>query len=163
MTQESIWGWFMKKKSEAKNLVLLSLKTSLGFHRNRQFKNIFGWFLKTTELRKRDKKVVELAKDCRVVALRKSNFEGLQSQFRNFFSPQFCNHFGCPQYRGIAEVRTKIVDAHLCLNQYSFKKIMKTKHFNWKAVQTGPTKLKPEPAPEPKPKLLKSRSWSRTK
>jgi hypothetical protein len=30
-----------------------------------------------------------------------------------FFSPQFRNQFGSPQYCGIAEVRTKIADAHL--------------------------------------------------
>jgi hypothetical protein len=30
-----------------------------------------------------------------------------------FFSPQFRNRFGCPQNCGIAEVRTKIADAHL--------------------------------------------------
>ncbi len=36
-------------------------------------------------LRKREKKVAELAGDCRVAELRKSNFEGPQSQFRNFF------------------------------------------------------------------------------
>ncbi len=35
--------------------------------------------------------------------------------FATFFSPQFRNQFGCPQYCGIAEVRTKIADAHLCL------------------------------------------------
>ncbi len=49
----------------------------------------------------------------RVAELQKSNFEGPQLQFRNFFSPQFRNQFGCPQYCGIAEVRTKIADAHL--------------------------------------------------
>jgi hypothetical protein len=32
-----------------------------------------------------------------------------------FFSLQFRNRFGCLQYCGIAEVRTKIVDAHLRL------------------------------------------------
>jgi hypothetical protein len=45
--------------------------------------------------------------------LRKSDFEGPQLQFRNFFSPQFRNRIGSPQYCGIAEVRTKIADAHL--------------------------------------------------
>ncbi len=30
-----------------------------------------------------------------------------------FFSPQFRNGFGSPQYCGIAELRTKIADAHL--------------------------------------------------
>jgi hypothetical protein len=30
-----------------------------------------------------------------------------------FFSPQFRNRIGSPQYCGIAEVRTKIADAHL--------------------------------------------------
>jgi hypothetical protein len=48
------------------------------------------------------------------VELRKPNFEGPQSQFRNFFSPQFRNRFGFPQYCGIAEVRTKIADTYLC-------------------------------------------------
>jgi hypothetical protein len=40
-----------------------------------------------------------------------------------FFSPQFRNRFGSPQYCGIAEVRTKIADAHLCysvLREMSF-------------------------------------------
>jgi hypothetical protein len=50
----------------------------------------------------------------RVAELRKSNFEGPQWQFRDFFySPQFRNRFANPQYCGIAEVRTKIADAHL--------------------------------------------------
>jgi hypothetical protein len=48
-----------------------------------------------------------------VAELRKSDFEGPQSQFHNFFSLQFHNQFGCPQYCGIADMPSKIADAHL--------------------------------------------------
>jgi hypothetical protein len=52
----------------------------------------------------------------RVVELRKSNFEDLQSQFHNHSSATFlvCNSKINLVVRNIAEVRTKIVDAHLC-------------------------------------------------
>jgi hypothetical protein len=50
----------------------------------------------------------------RVAELRKKNFEGPQSQFRNFFCLQFRNRFGCLQYCGTAEVWAKIADANLC-------------------------------------------------
>jgi hypothetical protein len=65
---------------------------------------------------KRDKKVAELTRDCR--ELRNCGSQILKFRNRSsatFFSPQFRNRFGCPQYCGIAEVRTKIADAHLCL------------------------------------------------
>jgi hypothetical protein len=63
---------------------------------------------------KRDKKVAEVARDYRELR----NYGSQILKFRNrssatFFSPQFRNRFGCPQYCGIAEVRTKIADAHL--------------------------------------------------
>jgi hypothetical protein len=76
---------------------------------------------KQPELRKRDKKVAETAGDCR--ELRNCGSHILKVCNRNsatFFSPQFRNRFGCPQYCGIAEVRTTIAevwttiaDAHL--------------------------------------------------
>ena len=40
----------------------------------------------------------------KVAELQKSNFEGPQSQFRNFFSSQLRNRFGCPQYCGVADL-----------------------------------------------------------
>ncbi len=64
---------------------------------------------------KRDKKAAELAGVCR--ELRNCGSQILKFRNRSsatFFSPQFRNRFGCPQYCGIAEVRTKIADAHLC-------------------------------------------------
>jgi hypothetical protein len=53
---------------------------------------------------KRDKKVAELAGDCRELR----NCESQILKFRNrssatFFSPQFRNCFGCPQYCEIAD------------------------------------------------------------
>jgi hypothetical protein len=76
-----------------------------------------GCFIKHPELRKRDcTESRETGRRLhRVAELRKSKFEGPQSQFRNFFSPQVRNRFGSPQYCGIAEVQTKIADAHLWL------------------------------------------------
>ncbi len=71
--------------------------------------------LKHPELRKRDCKVEELARDCR--ELRNCGSQILKVRNRSsatFFSPQFRNRFGSPQYCGIADVRTKIADAHLC-------------------------------------------------
>ncbi len=47
--------------------------------------------------------------------MQKSNFEGSQSQFCIFFSLQFRNRSGSQQYCGIAEVWTKIADAHLLI------------------------------------------------
>jgi hypothetical protein len=58
---------------------------------------------------------VNLAGDSR--ELRNCGSQILKVRNRNsatFSSPQFRNQFGCPQYCGIAEVRTKIADAHLC-------------------------------------------------
>jgi hypothetical protein len=62
----------------------------------------------------RVKKEAELAGDCR--ELRNCGSQILKVRNRSsatFFSPQFRNRFGCPQYCGIAEVRTKIADAYL--------------------------------------------------
>ncbi len=76
---------------------------------------VIGWFLKHPEPRKRDDKVRELAGDCR--ELRNCGSQILKvrnGSSATFFSPQFRNRFGSPQYCGIAEVRTKIADAHLC-------------------------------------------------
>jgi hypothetical protein len=59
-------------------------------------------------------KVGELAGDCR--ELRNCGSQILKVRNRRsatFFSPQFRNRIGSPQYCGIAEVRTKIADAHL--------------------------------------------------
>jgi hypothetical protein len=66
------------------------------------------------ELRKREQKVVKLAGDG--TDLRNCGSQILKDRNRSsatFFSPQFRNRFGCPQYCGIAVVRTKIADAHL--------------------------------------------------
>ncbi len=63
---------------------------------------------------KRDKKEAELAGACR--ELRNCGSQILKFRNRSsatFFSPQFRNRFGYPQYCGVAEVRTKIADAHL--------------------------------------------------
>ncbi len=46
-------------------------------------KNILGWFLKPSWAEEKGLKAAELVGDCG--ELRKSNFDGLQSQFRNFF------------------------------------------------------------------------------
>ncbi len=71
-------------------------------------------FLKRPELRKRDKKVAELAGDCRELWNCRSQILNIRNRSSTtFFSPQFRNCFGCPQYCGIAEVRTKIADAYL--------------------------------------------------
>ncbi len=73
----------------------------------------FG-FLKHPELRKRDYKVGELAGDCR--ELRNCGSQILKVRNRSsatFFSLQFRNQFGSPQYCKIVEVRTKIAVAHL--------------------------------------------------
>jgi hypothetical protein len=59
------------------------------------------------ELRKRYQKVAELAGDCG--ELRNCGSLILKVSSRNcatFFSPQLRNRFGCPQYCGVAEVRT---------------------------------------------------------
>jgi hypothetical protein len=78
-------------------------------------KIIFSRFLKKDpELRKRDKKVAEQAGDCRELRNCGSHILKVRNRsFATFFSPQFRNHFGCPQYCGIAEMGTKIADAHL--------------------------------------------------
>jgi hypothetical protein len=78
---------------------------------------VSGWFAKDPELKKkRYYKVGELAGDCK--ELRNCGSQILKVRngtSSTFFSPQFRNLFGSPQYCGIAEVRTKIADAHLCL------------------------------------------------
>ncbi len=66
------------------------------------------------ELRKRDYKVGELARDFRELRNCGSQIFKVRNRISaTFFSPQFRNQFSSPQYCGIAEVRTKIADAHL--------------------------------------------------
>jgi hypothetical protein len=61
------------------------------------------------------KKVAELAGDCRESQNCGSQIlKVCNRSSATFFSPQFRNRFGCPQYCGIAEVRPKIADAQLC-------------------------------------------------
>jgi hypothetical protein len=70
-------------------------------------KNIFGQFFKPSWAEEKVPESSGIGRRLqRVAELRKSNFEGPQSQFSNFFSPQLRNGFGCPQYCGVAEVRT---------------------------------------------------------
>ncbi len=89
---------FMEKKLEVKNLMPLSLPE----------KKIFFGFLKPSWAKEKGLESSGTGRRLHKVAeLRKSNFEGLQSQLRNFFlSPQLRNGFGCPQYCGVEEVRT---------------------------------------------------------
>ncbi len=71
--------------------------------------------LKHPEPRKMYDKVGELAEDCREMRNCGSQILKVRNgSSATFFSPQFRNRFGSPQYCGIAEVRTKIADAHLC-------------------------------------------------
>jgi hypothetical protein len=42
----------------------------------------------------------------RIAELWKSNFDGRNRSSAALFSPQLHNRFGCPQYYGVAEVRT---------------------------------------------------------
>jgi hypothetical protein len=59
-----MWS-ILEKKSEAKNLMLLSLYGKFLVSIETDYsKNIFGCFFKPSELRKSDKKVEELAGDC---------------------------------------------------------------------------------------------------
>jgi hypothetical protein len=67
--------------------------------------------MKIKKLRKRNYKVGELAGDCR--ELRNCGSQILKVRNRSSATPQFRNRFGSPQYCGVAEVRTKIADAHL--------------------------------------------------
>ncbi len=85
-------------------------------------KNILVDFLNHPGLKKRYQKVAELAGDCR--ELRNCGSQILKVRNRSsatFFSPQLRNGFGCPQYCGVAEVRTKIADAQLWLLGYPGK------------------------------------------
>jgi hypothetical protein len=74
------------------------------------------------ELRKREQKVVKLAGDgtelrnCGSQILKVRNRSSAAFLVRNSAIDLVVrnrNRFGCPQYCGIAEVRTKIADAHL--------------------------------------------------
>jgi hypothetical protein len=68
-----------------------------------------------------DKKVGELAGDCR--ELRNCGSQILKFRNRSsatFFSPQFRNRFGCPQYCGIAEVQ---IDYKVSINVTNGNKI----------------------------------------
>jgi hypothetical protein len=68
-------------------------------------KNIFGWFLKPSWAEEKGLESSGTGRRLRKVAeLRKSNFEAPQLQFRNFFSPQLRNRFGCPLYCGVADL-----------------------------------------------------------
>jgi hypothetical protein len=62
-------------------------------------KNIFGWFLRPSYAEENGQESSGTGRRLwRVAELRKSNFKGPQSQFRNFFSPQFDqfhSRFGC--------------------------------------------------------------------
>ncbi len=107
--------------------------------------NIFGLFLKPSWA---EKKGLESSRAClrlrRVAELQKTIFEDPQSQFHNFFSPQFWNQCGCPQYCGIAEVQTKIVDAHL----WQFSVPRQFLHFFlWQRKESPPIPVPPPPPP----------------
>jgi hypothetical protein len=77
----------MKKKSEAKNLVLLSLSGKLlESIETDDSKIVFGWFLKTSWADEKGQESSWIGRrQQRVAELRKSNFEVSQSQFLNFF------------------------------------------------------------------------------
>jgi hypothetical protein len=55
---------------------------------------------------KKDEKVAELAGDCGELWNCGSQKRSAIAIPQLFFSPQFCNRFGCPQYCGVADVRT---------------------------------------------------------
>jgi hypothetical protein len=77
---------FVKKKSEVKNLVQLSLSGKFFISRETDSsKNIFNWFLKPSWAEEKVPESCRIGRRLRIVAeLRKSKFEGPQSQFRNF-------------------------------------------------------------------------------
>ncbi len=113
-----------KKIGGQKSRATVPLRQFLFSTETKGSKNIIGCFLKASWA---EEKGLESSKTGRrrhrVAELRKSNFEVSQSQFRNFFSPQFRNRFGCPQYCGIAEVRTKIADARTKIADAHFWKL----------------------------------------
>jgi hypothetical protein len=115
MNQGYIWGLF-RKKWRPKIRCYCPFKASFWFPQKQTvLKILLIAFLNHPELKKRDKKVVKLAGDDR--ELRNCGSQILKVRNRSsatFFSPQFRNRFCCPQYCGIAEVRTKIADVHLC-------------------------------------------------
>jgi hypothetical protein len=61
--------------------------------------------------------VVVINQPKKVITIRnQSNLKDRNQNSALFFSPQFRNRFGSPQYCGTAEVRTKIADAHLVVH-----------------------------------------------
>ncbi len=110
------FGRFMRKKSEVKNLVLLSvlLRQVFGFQRNRGFYKYFFLLLKPAWAEEKGQVSSGLAGDCGKLRNCGSQiFKVRNHSSATFFSPQLRNRFGCPQYCGVAEVRTYIADAQL--------------------------------------------------
>jgi hypothetical protein len=112
MNQESIWGRFIKKKKQRPKIsCYFPFYASFWFPLKQTIvKIVFGWFLKHPELRK-NYQVGELAEDCR--ELRNCGSQILKVRNRSSTTFLVRNSAIDLVVRNIAEVRTKIADAHL--------------------------------------------------
>ncbi len=97
-----------RKKLDVKKLVQLSLYGKFLVSRETDSsKNIFRWFLNSSWAEKKVPESSGMAGDC--IELRNCGSQILKLRNRSsatFFSPQLRSRFGCPQYCGVADVRT---------------------------------------------------------
>ncbi len=96
-----------KKIRGKKSCATVSLKRVLVSRETDSSKNTSDWFLNPSWAAEKELDVAELAGDC----WKLRNCGSQIIKVRNcssaiFFSPQFRNRFGSPQYCGVAEVRT---------------------------------------------------------